>query len=77
MANAGELMRNAAVLDAEAMQEIYDIVKAAAVAKYVLRGSAPGDVSVNLDRVRAEMPTAFEAILAVYAARLALLSTKG
>lgn len=77
MANASDLMRNAAVLDAEAMQSIYDIIKAAAVARYVLRGSAPGDVSVNLDKVRAEMPAAFEAILAVYAARLALLSTKG
>jgi hypothetical protein len=77
MSNASELMRNAAVLDAEAMQAIYDIIKAAAVARYVLKGSAPGDVSVDLDRVRAEMPTAFEAILAVYAARLALLSTKG
>jgi hypothetical protein len=77
MSNASELMRNAAVLDAEAMQAIYDIIKAAAVARYVLKGSAPGDVSVDLDTVRTDLPAAFEAVLAVYRARLALLSTKG
>ena len=77
MSNASDLMRNAEVLSSKEMQAIYNIVAAAAVARYVHKGSAPGDVSVDLDKIRADMPAAFEAVLAVYRARLALLSTKG
>ena len=76
MSNASDLMRNADVLGSREMQAIYNIVASAAVARYVLKGSAPGDVSVDLDKVRAEMPAAFEAALAVYRARMAELSTK-
>lgn len=74
--SAHDLMRNVECLGPGEKRQIYDIVTAAAVARYVLRGSTPGDVSIDLDRVRAEMPAAYDAVIAVYTTRMAILSTK-
>jgi hypothetical protein len=76
MSLPSNLVRDAQYMTVADKTRMYRIVSAAAVARYVLVGSAPGDVSIDLDKVRAEMPAAYAGVMAIYDARMAELSTK-
>ena len=76
MSIPSDLVRDAEYMTIAEKTRMYRIVSKAAVARYVLMGSAPGDVSIDLDKVRTEMPKAYADILAVYDTRMAELSTK-
>lgn len=71
-----DLVRDAQYMTVAEKTRIYRIVSAAAVQRYVMVGSAPRDVSIDLDKVRAEMPSAYAAVMAVYDTRMAELSTR-
>ena len=66
---------------AEALTEddrfnILDMVSIAARERYILPSMTPGgDVSVDLDRVRADLPHVFECIVKIVEMRLAVLNT--
>jgi hypothetical protein len=56
--------------------EILKMVSTAARERYVLPSMTPnGDLSVDLDRVRADLPHVFERIVKIVEARIAVLNT--
>lgn len=74
--SARDIIRDAYCLGRSEKNAILRIVCESAIARYILKGSMPGgDVSVDLDRLRAEMPATYEEVIAIYRARMASLNT--
>ncbi len=75
--SARDLIRDVECLGKAEKQAILRIVCDAAIDRYLRKSSLPGgDVSVDLDKVRADMPAAYEEVLAVYRARMAALNER-